>query len=46
MQLISNRNNDDTTDSNHDEEHPNDEHLKTDKSKENSSIDADVIKGI
>ena len=40
-------NNDDTTGSNHDEEeHPNTESPKTEKSKESSTIDVDVIKGI
>jgi len=35
------------TDSNHDEEeYNNDEHPKTEKSKESSSIDAEVIKGM
>jgi len=46
-QFLNNRNNDDTTGNNHDEEENlNNEHPKTEKSKERSSIDADVIKGI
>jgi len=39
-------NNNDTTGSNHDEEkNLNNEHTKTEKSKKNSSIGADVLKG-
>ena len=46
-QLLTNRNNDDTTSSNHDEEeNNNNEPPKTEKSKESSSIDVEVIKGI
>jgi len=44
-QLLTNRNNNDTG-SNHNEEHNDDEQLKTEKSKESSSIDAEVLKGI
>ena len=47
MQLLNNQNNDDTTGSNYDEEeHANTEPPKTEKSKQNSIIDVDVIKGI
>ena len=46
-QLLTNRNNNDITGSNHDEEENlNNEPLKTEKSKKSSSIDAKVIKGI
>ena len=46
-QLLTNRNNDNTTGSNHEnEENNNDEPPKSDHSKEGSSIDAEVIKGI
>ena len=46
-QLLTNWNNNDTTDSNHDgEENLNNEPLKTKKSKKSSSIDVNVIKGI
>jgi len=45
-QLLTNRNNNDTR-SNHNEEEQNDDELpKTEKSKESSSIDAEVLKGI
>ena len=45
-QLLTNRNNNDTG-SNHNEEEHNDEvQPKTEKSKESSSIDAEVLKGI
>ena len=44
-QLLVNRNIKDT-DSNHDEEYNNDERPKMEKSKESSSIDAEVIKNI
>jgi len=46
-QLLSNQNNDETIDNNHDEEkNPNAEPPKTEKSKGSFIIDADVIKGI
>jgi len=46
-QLLKNWNNDDTTGSNHDEEENlNNEPPKTKQSKEGSSINAEVIKGI
>ena len=46
-QLLTYRNNDNTTGSNHvNEENNNNESPKTDYSKEGSSIDAEVIKGI
>jgi len=46
-QFLNNRNNDNTTGSNHDEgENLNNEPPKTEKSKESFTIDADVIKGI
>jgi len=46
-QLLTNRNNDDTTSSNHnEEENNNNESPKIEKSKESSSIDAKIIKGI
>jgi len=44
-QFLINRNTNDTG-SNRDEEYNNDEHPKTEKSKESSSIDAEVIKNI
>jgi len=45
--LLTNRNNDNTTGSNHEnEENNNNEPPKTDHSKEGSSIDVEVIKGI
>ena len=44
-QLLTNRNNNDTG-SNHNEEHNDDEQLKTEMSKESSSIDTEVLKGI
>ena len=45
-QLLTNRNNNDTG-SNHDEEELHShEQLKTEKSKERSSMDAEVLKGI
>jgi len=47
VQLLTNRNNDNTTGSNHkNEENNNNEPPKTNHSKESSSIDAEVIKGI
>ena len=47
MQLLNNRSNDETTDSNHDEEENADtEPPKTEKLKGSSTIDADVIEGI
>ena len=45
-QLLTNRNNDNTTGSNHKNEENNNEPPKTDHSKEGSSIDAELIKGI
>ena len=46
-QLLTNRNNNDITSSNHDEEENlNNEHPKTEKSKESSSIGDNIIKGI
>ena len=46
-QLLNNRNNDDNTDSNHDDEkNLNNEPLKAERSKEGSSIDVEVIKDI
>ena len=46
-QLLTNQNNDSTTDNNHDEEeNNNNEPPKTEHSKEGSSIDVEVIKGI
>jgi len=46
-QLLINRNNDNTIDSNHENEENNSNELpKTEHSKEGSSIDAEVIKGI
>ena len=44
-QLLTNRNNNDAG-SNHNEEEHNDEQYKTDKSKESTSIDAEVLKDI
>ena len=44
-QLLTNRNNNDAG-SNHNEEHNDDEQPKTEKSKEGSSINAEVLKGI
>jgi len=47
VQLLNNRNNDETTVSNDDEkENPNTEPSKTEKSKGSSAIVANVIKGI
>ena len=47
VQILNNWNNDDTAGSNHDEkEHPNTGPPKTEKLKESSIVDADVIKGI
>jgi len=47
VQLLTNRKNDNTIGSNHEnEENNNNELLKTDHSKEGSSIDAKVIKGV
>ena len=45
-QLLVNRNTNDTGSNRDEEEHNNDEHPKTKKSKESSSNDAEVIKGI
>ena len=45
-QLLINRNNNNTTGSNHENEENNNEPPKIDHSKEGSSIDAEVIKGI
>jgi len=45
-QLLTNRNNNDTGSNHNEEEHHNDEQPKTEKSKESSSIDAEVLKGI
>jgi len=45
-QLLVNRNTNDTGSNHDEEEHNNDEHPKTKKSKESSSIDVEVIKGI
>jgi len=44
--LLTNRNTNDTGRNHNNEEHNNDERPEIDKSKENSSIDAEVIKGI
>jgi len=44
-QLLTNWNNNDTG-SNHNEEHNDDERPKAEKSKESSSIDVEVLKGI
>ena len=45
-QLLTNRNNNDTGSNYNEEEHNDDEQPKTEKSKESSSIDAEVLKGI
>jgi len=45
-QLLTSRNNNDIGSNYNEEEHNDDEQLKTDKSKENSSIDVEVLKGI
>jgi len=45
-QLLTNQNNNDTGSNHNEEEHHNDEQLKAEKSKESSSIDAEVLKGI
>jgi len=45
-QLLTNRNNYNTTGSNHENENINNEPPKTEHSKEGSSIDVEVIKGI
>ena len=45
-QLLINRNNNDTGSNHNEEEHHNDEQPKTEKSKEGSSMDAEVLKGI
>ena len=45
-QLLTNRNNNDTGSNHNEEENIEDEQPKTDKSKESSSIDAEVLKGI
>ena len=45
-QLLTNRNNNDTGNNHNDEEYNDDEQLKTEKSKESSSVDAEVLKGI
>ena len=45
-QLLTNRNNNDTGSNHDDEEHHNHEQPKTEKSKESSSMDAEVLKGI
>jgi len=45
-QLLTNRNNNDTGSNHNEEEHNDDEQPKTEKSKESSSIDAEVFKGI
>jgi len=45
-QLLVNRNTKDTSSNWDEEEHNNDEYLKNEKSKESSSIDAEIIKGI
>jgi len=45
-QLLINRNNNDTGSNHNEEEHHNDEQPKTEKSKENSSMEAEVLKGI
>jgi len=44
--LLTNRNNNDTGSNHNEEEHNDDEQPKTEKSKESSSIDAEVLKGI
>ena len=45
-QLLINRNNNDTGSNHDEEEHHNDEQPKIEKSKESSSMDAEVLKGI
>jgi len=45
-QLLTNRNNNDTWSNYNEEEHNDDGQPKTKKSKESSSIDAEVLKGI
>ena len=45
-QLLTNRNTNDTKSNHNEEEHNDDEHPKPEKSKESSSIDVEVIKGI
>jgi len=45
-QLLTNRNNNDTGSNHNEKEHNDDEQPKTEKSKESSSIDAEVLKGI
>ena len=45
-QLLTNRNTNDTGSNHNNEEHNDDERPKTEKSKESSSIDVKVIKGI
>jgi len=45
-QLLTNRNNNDTGSNHNEEEHHNDEQPKTEKSKESSSMDVEVLKGI
>ena len=45
-QLLTNRNNNDTGSNQNEEEHHNDEQPKAEKSKESSSVDAEVLRGI
>jgi len=45
-QLLTNQNNNDTGSNHNEEEHHNDEQPKTERSKESSSMDAEVLKGI
>jgi len=45
-QLLTNRNNNDTGSNHNEEEYNDDEQPKTEKSKESSSMDAEVLKGI
>ena len=45
-QLLTNQSNNDTWSNHNEEEHHNDEQPKTEKSKESSSMDAEVLKGI
>ena len=45
-QLLTNRNNNDTGCNHNEEEHNDEEQLKTEKSKESSSMDAEILKGI
>jgi len=45
-QLLTNRNNNDIGSNHNEEEHNYDEQPKTEKSKESSSINAEVLKGI